>query len=97
VELVLVKSPDRETSSRGTMVPSGKRHSPTSQHGVLIFLVTHTREEPGSEKEVNTPISAMSRVSPGRYTIPFNVKYKPELGGPAMIVIMIMCIHNSIY
>ncbi len=46
------------------------------------MLVSHTRDWPASSGPVllNTPISVMSTVSPCRYTTPFSVKYRPELG-----------------
>ena len=82
----LVKSAEGEALLRGTMAPLGKCHSPTFplsivlQHLVLTLLVTHTRDEPGSVDEVISPISVMSIESPGRYTMPFSVKYRPKVG-----------------
>ena len=67
------------------MVPSGKYHSPTFapsaflQHKVLTLLVTHTRERPESVAAL-VPTSVMWIVLPGRITVPFRRKYKPELG-----------------
>ena len=81
---LLVKSADGAALFRGTMVPSGKCHSPTFppstslQQFMLTLLVTHTRGESGSVPE--SPIAVMSTVSPGRYTVPFSVKYIPEVG-----------------
>jgi hypothetical protein len=51
----------------------------------LTCSVLHTRDVPGSTLRgspppTNTPISVMSTVSPGRYTVEPNVKYRPELG-----------------
>jgi hypothetical protein len=53
---------------------------------MLTCSVLHTREVPGSTGSTpigtptNIPISVMSTVSPGRYTVLPNVKYRPELG-----------------
>ena len=66
VKPLLVKSADGAALCRGTMVPSGKCHSPTLppsiplQHWVLTLLVTHIRDE------LESPIAVMSTVSPGR-------------------------------
>ena len=40
---------------------------------------------PGSVDEVNTPISVMCTKFPGRYTVPANVKYRPELGAVGIV------------
>ena len=72
--------------SWGPWTPLGKNHSPTFppslilQHRVLTLLVTHTKDKPGSSGEMKTPIWVMRMVSPGRYTVPSNIKYRPELG-----------------
>ena len=72
------------------MVPSGKYHSPREgplglfsplQQLVLTLIVLHTREDPGSGiASTPIPIPVMSTVSPGRYSVPFKVKYSPVLG-----------------
>ena len=52
---------------------------------MLTLVVTHTRDGPGSGGLVvpgnPSPTSVMGMVSPGRYTVPLNVKYSPVLGG----------------
>jgi hypothetical protein len=45
----------------------------------------HTRDIPGSaaRSAITNPISVMITVSPGRYTVLPNMKYRQELGGAA--------------
>ena len=82
---LLVKSEYELPLFLGTIVPLGKNHSPTFppslvlQHRVLTLLVTHTRDEaaPSCVCAVNAPMSVMSTEWPGRYTLPFSVKYRP--------------------
>ena len=87
VEPVLVKRESPGLPLRGTMVPSGKCHSPTLppslvlQHWVLMLVVAHTRVPPGWSGPVppGVPISVMSTELPGRYVVPLNMKYSPSI------------------
>ena len=89
-----MKSPLGLTLFPRTMIPLGYDQFPTGtspgtsaflQQFVLTLLVTHTRDGPGSGGLVApgnpSPTSVMGMVSPGRYTIPLNVKYSPVQGG----------------